>query len=201
VKCRYKFVLNHDGTVGVVLQYKWLGILWRDLADLSSSVNKAKYDVIDLYTKLAKAREEVARQEEQRKRAIEQLKQQSDGGYNRAGPVFQSDQHPAALRRTFVPDPGKDFDKVIKTMTEGTYQDPDDLGIEWPTKEQLSEDLTTTRTAFVIGKHFPVATSHWAQVFGETYDHVVRFVSPKDRQQQSNRSKNKGGGGNQRGNN
>lgn len=195
MKCRYKFVLNHDGSVGIVLQYKWLGIFWRDLSHMSSQLHKAQWNVVDAYHRLHDCLREVKRVEDKVERAKKEVEQSALGGYNRHGPEFHESSTPSALRQRFVPSPGKDYKSVVKAIEDGSYADPDDLGIEWPPPDRVSEDLKLTRTAFVLERHYPSALASFQQVFGERYDHVVKFFKP--RQDQNSGRKSKGGNQNQ----
>lgn len=201
MQCRFKLLPNPEGPAGsvrAVLQYKWLGLIWRDMRSSSHKLDEMRWKVIEAYDKLHQHLKEVERLQAHHDREVKAVLDQGDRR-NFTGPVFTQPGVPFLVdHAAFIPNPGKAYDDVVKAIKEGRMnEDPDDLGIQWPRKE-LHPEFVGTRSAFLLAKDYAVAAAHGLVKEGEKYDHVIKFRSPKDDHQggSNRRNNNKGGGNN-----
>lgn len=189
---RIKKVPGPDDKILPVVQYKWLGLIWRDLRPATNRVNKLQREVIDMYSKLLAKLKEVEYHESEVKRMLDEVKAYGDP-MTGTGPTWSDKQLPVFVaREEFIPPIHKDFSVIKEIVERQEWKDPDDLGIDWPPKDKVPK-AGLTRSAYVLGDHWLTATVNSIVAVGDKYSHVLRYKKPDEgRQQQQQGRKGKG---------
>lgn len=204
MKLRVKLVPSDDGTV-VVVQYKWLGLIWRDYYPASNKVHKLQIELMDTYAKIHR----IIRQIDEAEAEVKQLVSSVHRYGNRLQGVGQPfhDNDAAKKRRLPVfikeepflaPPPAADYKRIRKAIDEGSYKDPRDFGVPWP--PEGGRPITGgTRSAYIPERLKNVLIANGLVREGKDADHIIGYRKPEQNQKQNSQQgkRNKGGNPNQ----
>lgn len=202
MKLRVKLVPAADGTV-VVLQYRWLGLFWRDMKPATNEVNRLKRKLMDRYAEIHVLMRDIERAEEGVKQQITDVHTYGDR-LRGVGPAFHDNEDPKKRKppvfvthEPFIaPPPAGDYKKVVKAIKEGNFQDPKDFGVTWPPKDRPTPG--GTRSAYIPEGLKNTLIAHGLLREGKEVDHIVGYRKPDQNQKQNQQQgKRKGGGGQQ----